>query len=241
MNKAVLTALVVLASLAVQNQQPTAEQIFDRMLKAYATAKTYQDKGTVTTWFTEKEEKEPNHSTTLSFETAFVRAANRFKFRYEQTKSVLFANRKTCYLVVSDGKSTRMLKSKYKDRATTHEPSLGTALTSISEGSGTASRKIPGMLISDPIKASWDPRKLQAVKLIGKATQDGSPCYQLEAVVWGKKKAQLWVDQQTYLIRRIDEDYQSANVNTRTSITYQPVVNKSVNDNAVTFNEQGCD
>lgn len=241
MKKGVLTALIAVTGLAAQSQQPTAVQIMDRMQKTYATAQTYQDAGTVITWYTEKGDTEPNHSTTLSFETAFVRPANRFKFRYEQTKSVLFSNRKSCYLVVSDGKNTRMLKAQHKDRATTHEASLGAALTALSEGSGSAARKIPGMLISEPIKASWDPRKLQAVKLIGKATQDGKACYQLEGLVWGRKKAQIWIDQQTYLIRRIDENYESPNMSTRTSIVYQPVINKSVNDNVLAFNEQGCD
>ncbi|GAA4397640.1 hypothetical protein GCM10023187_07330 [Nibrella viscosa] len=241
MNKGILISLVLLAGISANRQQPTAEQIYDRMRKAYTTAQTYQDAGTVTTWYTDKGDKEPNHTTSLNFETAFVRSANRFKFRYEQSKSVMFTNRKTCYLVVSDGKSTRMLKSQHKDRSATHEPSLGAALTAISEGSGTAARKIPGMLLSEPIKASWDPKKLQSVKLIGKATQDGQPCYQLEAVVWGKKKAQLWIDQQTYLIRRIDEDYQSPTVSTRTSITYQPAVNKSVKDEALAFKEEYCD
>ncbi|GAB3768165.1 hypothetical protein GCM10028818_02120 [Spirosoma horti] len=202
------------------------------MLHVYANANTYQDKGRVQTFFYDLNQKTPTFLTVRNFTTAYNRQIDAFRFWYKTEKATA-ANVHEEMVIWSrknDGHLWWTINKSGDQRMPLIE-ALGVA-TGVS---GTASRKIPGLLLSQSIGAGWSIDSLKNVKLIGKDVQGNRPCYRLTGIFWKNRVAFLWVDQQTFLLLRVDEGHSMSKSKWKTSITYQAVVNKPIPENALAF------
>lgn len=229
-----MVGLIVLMRVSpAQSQTLSGKQVFDQMLRVYANATTYQDSGSVKTEFYEIGQTKPKFTTIRNFATAYDRKANRFRFQYKvqslPEKMVIW----------SQGTNVQVWWSLWD--STSHEASLGSALGIATGVSGTTSRKVPCLLIAEPTDAGWGIDLLKDVKLIGTDTLDKNPCYRLSghliSTYWKNKEAFLWVDQKTFLLRRIDEANAISERKqlVKISLTYQPRLNKPIASEALTF------
>lgn len=230
-NRIISGSIAFLITISAHSQALTGQQIFDRMLRVYAEATTYQDKGTVTTDFYEFGEQKLIHSRVRAFETAFDRRSRRFRFRYETEKS--FFDIPNEMVIWSQGSNTHFWWT--MDDSTSRYESLTNALAAATGVSGTSSRKIPGLLLTEPIGTGWGINSLKNIKLIGTSLQDKRPCYRLTGIYREKQVAFLWVDQQSFILLRLDEGDRIPKAITKTSMTYRPVINKPVPDQALIF------
>ncbi|MVM33568.1 hypothetical protein GO755_26255 [Spirosoma sp. HMF4905] len=234
-----MTGCVVLLRIgSVQSQDPSGKQIFERMLRVYAEANTYQDHGRVQTDFYEFGQTKPKFTTIQDFTTAYNRQANRFRFQYEvQPKPPNTPLEKM--VIWSQGANVQAWWTIWD--STSHEASLVAALGMATGVSGTSSRKVPFLLIVKPTDAGWGIDSLQDVKLIGTAILDKSPCYRLTGhlanAYWKNKVPFLWIDQKTFLLRRVDEADSSSKSKqfVKKSLTYQPILNQPIPEEALTF------
>ncbi|GAB4014762.1 hypothetical protein GCM10028808_38210 [Spirosoma migulaei] len=221
-----------------QSQDMSGKQIFDRMLRVYAGATTYQDQGRVQTDFYEIGQTKPKFTTIQDFTMAYDRKGRRFRFQYE-TQPKSSDDKPEKMVIWSLGGDVHVWWSLWD--STSHEASLGSALGIATGVSGTASRKVPFLLITERTDAGWGIDSLKDVKLIGTDTLDKSSCYRLTGRVpgayWKNKEAVLWVDQNTFLLRRIDENNSISKTKqlVKMSLTYQPVLNKPIVNEALTF------
>ena len=119
---------------------PSAGQILDRMVRAYADCKTYRDTGVVKTVFIEA-----NGTRTVEkpFTTAMVRP-DRFRFEYKET-----GNQRNRYIIWSSGKDVKTwwgIKPGIK-----MSDSLELALAGATGVSGGSAHTIPAMLLPDKV------------------------------------------------------------------------------------------
>lgn len=224
-----LGSLLVICVTLLVNQsgygQPlTGQQILDRSIGVYRSATSYQDTGRVTTNFYESGQTQPKFTTIRSFQTAYYRPTQQFRFHYK-TEPTRFSSSSDEMFVWTEGPKAFMRWSIEKWTTGGSLPMLLSGATGVS---GTASRKVPGLLLTDPIDAGWGIDSLTNVRLIGDAVENGQPCYRISGVYWKNKVAFLWVNKQSFLLLRIDEEYSSGKEKTKMSMTFQPVLNKPV-------------
>ncbi|QJD79340.1 hypothetical protein [Spirosoma rhododendri] len=205
-------------------QPLTGQQILDRSIGVYRTATSYQDAGRVTTDFYEAGRSQPRFTTVRSFQTAYYRPTRQFRFHYKTEPTRLSITPDEMFVWTDGPKAFR----RWTIEKWTVSESLPMLLAAATGVSGTASRKIPGLLLTEPIGAGWGVDSLTNVKLIGDAIENGHPCYRISGVYWNNKVAFLWIDKQSFLLLRIDEGYSSGKEKTTVSMTYQPVLNKPV-------------
>ncbi|QMW05736.1 hypothetical protein [Spirosoma foliorum] len=243
----ITSCLVLLQTSLVQSQDLSGKQIFERMLRVYAEANTYQDQGSVQTDFYELGQKEPKITNTLNFTTAYNRQAARFRFQYEVQDSFEYKGKKIGratppekMVIWSQGNNVQRWWT--IDDSTSREASLGDALAVATGVSGTSSRKVPYLLMPKATDAGWGIDSLQNVKLLGTDVLDKASCYRLTGHLandyWKNKEILLWVDQKTFLLRRVDEADSSISKPkqlVKKSLTYQPILNQPVSEEALTF------
>jgi hypothetical protein len=218
------TYLAITADPSGYGQTLTGQQILDRSISIYRTATSYQDVGRVTTNFYEAGQSQPKFATIRTFQTAYYRPTHQFRFHYK-TEPTTFSTPSDEMFVWTE--SSKAFKRWTIEKWTVDE-SLPILLSSATGVSGTASRKIPGLLLTDPIGAGWGIDSLTNVKLIGSAVEKGHPCYRISGVYWKNKVAFLWIDKQSFLLLRIDEGASTGKERTNVTITYQPILNKPV-------------
>ena len=215
------------------SQPLTAGQIFDRMLRVYATAQTYQDKGIVTTNFYKPGSAELQNQIKRIGTTAYDRRTDRFRFQYEEVTS--FFGLPNRYLIWSDGKSAKSWWT--MGDSVNYDTSLSEELSAATGVSGTLSRKISGLLLTDTICAGWGIDSLCQLTYLGTGTLGSRLCYRLSGRFRGDQTARLWIDQKTFLILGIDESTIKLpnDVGASMSIRYEPTVNRPVADEAFVF------
>jgi hypothetical protein len=245
-------------------QTPTDKQILERVYQTYRTARTYQDSGTVTTHFLVKtpdhEEdsifkkmiengfgKLPQykgHTSFLRFQTAYVRATGQFRFNYWNGQTVykdpnlpMSKTTKHCYTIVCDGKITRTWwEVRPKNKGEVSE-SLTFALAAATGISSTSSRKIPGLLLAEPIGAGWEIQDVKDWQRISDGKQAGRDCYRFKGTGYTKIRAILYIDKATWLVLRIDEASTIPDANVYSVMQYKPILNQTVAPSALLMRE----
>jgi len=202
----------------------TAEQVLERMAKAYANCKTYRDSGNVKTVFFSAGGK---RTVNKPFETAFVRP-NVFRFEYRDRRGDEENNR---YLIWSDGKAIR---SWWDVRPGIEKPeSIGRALAAATGVSGGSARRVPSLLMRDDFPGAAAAR-VTDLKRIEDATQFNVDCFRVEGKYAGSIET-LWLDKETFLLRRIDSPKESPTFRTEVTTTYDPVVDGEITDQMLIF------
>ena len=202
----------------------TAAEVVERMANAYADCVTYHDLGSVRTIFVqadgERIVKKP-------FRTAFVRP-DRFRFEYsEPTRS----NSESRYIVWSNGED---VQTWWDITPGILEPqSLEIALARATGVSGGSAHTVPALLMPDQIGG----RRLTDVsdaRRIEDARLEDIDCFRIQGLL-GSSSATLWIDKNTSLVRRIDSQAEFDDFSTRTTTTYEPVIDGEVTAGMLAF------
>jgi outer membrane lipoprotein-sorting protein len=203
----------------------TAAQVLDRVARTYASCESYRDSGVVKTALTESggrrwTEEKP-------FKTAFVRP-DRFRFEYTEESF----GRQVCYIICADGK--KVLKCWDLQPGVEEAPSLGLALAGATGVSGGSAHTIPALLLPRQVGGRLL-TDLPRAKRMEDGPIDGNACFRLEASLIGQPIT-VWVDQQAFTVRRIDEQRTFPGFRTETTTTYEPAINCEIPPEMLEFN-----
>lgn len=204
----------------------TAEQILDRSRAAYRNATSYRDSGTVeTVYITNSRER----TGTTRFETAYV-APRVFRFESRMND---FGGEDVVYRIAQDDFGIAVWFSS--------NPEMMQAIDNIQEaidaGAGV-SRDTTGMIagiLFPGSKLGGDIVELTDAKRLGDESIDGVTCFKLQGFRWPNSGSPtiLWVDTQQYLIRQVYEERDLGDLKTRTTWSYQPVLNEPIDSEAL--------
>lgn len=250
--------LGLLINTATFAQTPADQRILDRVYQTYRTAQTYRDSGIVTTRVTQKPEKKADegiikswvrkatdcfphytgHTSVLRFGTAYIRRTGQFRFNYVDTKTEYKGVGKLMmpedrYTIVSNGAVTKTWWTiRPNDKGVVSE-SLTEALATATGVSKTSSRKIPGLLLAEPIGAGWDIRGVKDWQRISDGKEAGRDCYRFKGTGYTKFKSTLYIDKATFVVLRIDELYDDPSTTVYTVMQYKPVLNQTIASSAL--------
>jgi outer membrane lipoprotein-sorting protein len=185
----------------------TAQQILDKMATTYATCKSYRDSGAVTNFFS------PQHIDVKPFRTAFVRP-DKFRFQYDDRDP------EKPYIVWANGDEVRTWW--YVKPGVQNPSSLGLGIAGATGVSGGSAHTIPNLLLPDQIGGRSMASLTDLTRLSDDAVDD-TPCFKLQGK-FADQPTTLWLEKETYLIRRIAEDTKL----TRTTTVYRPEVDKEI-------------
>ena len=212
-----------LASGDQSTTQPlTAEEILDRMAKVYADCKSYSDSGTVkTTYFqtnrTWTEEK--------AFKTSFVRP-DRFRFEYSVISGLGTGGRCIVWCNGNDVQSWSTFGGLKK------EESLSLAVAGAAGVSSGSSHAIPALLMMEisgrKLNSLDDAKQIEDQKL------GDIDCIRVTGK-FSTAPMTLWLDKSTFHVLRIDQQTILANFRTEEITTYQPVIDKTVDEPSLKF------
>jgi outer membrane lipoprotein-sorting protein len=202
----------------------TAEQLLDRMSKAYANCKSYRDSGVVKTVFIQANGK---RTVNKPFETAFVRP-DRFRFEYRARKGDEEDYR---HLIWSNGKD---VLTWWDIRPGIEKPtSLGMALAAATGVSSGSAHTIPALLMPDRFPGRGL-TSMTELKRREDAKHFNLDCFRVEGT-FANNTQTLWLDKETFLIRRIDSPKTFPTFSTETTTTYDPVIDGEITDQMLTF------
>lgn len=203
----------------------TAREILQKMGKRYSETRSYSDFGVVKETFirdgNERVVEKP-------FTTAFIRPS-RFRFEYKEKKRTGKTHR---YIVWRDGQKV-LTWWDVRPGVQTLE-SLGAALAGATGVSSSSAHTIPALLLDGEV-GGRRLTDLTDAKRLEDATCGAATCMRIE----GKYAAvpmTIWVDSKTLLVRRIDTAREFAEFKTRTTTTYDPVIDIAPTDAMLAFN-----
>ena len=185
------------------------------MAEAYSECKTYRDSGTVTTVYKTQRGTETK---VIDFSTAMIRPD---KFRFEYTKKRTPSSR---YVIWQNGADIRTWWDVTQE--SDHPESLGIGLAGAPAVSGSAAHSVPALLLPSEVGG----RKLSELEDPKRADDkvfDDHRCFTIDASFAGDPIT-IWIDQETFLVRRIDGTTNFDDFSTDESTTYDPVIDENV-------------
>ncbi len=231
----ILSCAFVLSSASISNaEEPHSEtlapkQILERMAKTYAECKSYRDSGIVKIVFIEHDGR--NWTKELVFNTAFIRP-DRFRFEYYERVCVNEREEKSLFIVWRKENEVRTwwdIKP-----GTENPPSLELAVAGATGVSGGSAHTIPALLL--PNEISGRPlTDITEASRIEDAKLDETECFRVHGN-FDDSPVTLWIEKETYLVRRIDEETKFEDFQTVDTTTYEPVVDGEIADNLLEYN-----
>jgi len=217
------TLFLVLGLLTANAGEPalsalTARQILDRMANTYQNCKTYRDSGSVKIVFVDSGGK---RAVERPFTTAFVRPD---QFRYEYKDKVSGERPYDRYIVWAKGKE---VKSWWDVAPGVKRPeSLGLALASATGVSGGSAHNIPALLLPKEV-GGGRLNELTALKRLDDARLDDAVCFRVQGN-YGQVPRIIWIDQSSFLIRRVDQEDKYETLRIESATTYTPAINEQI-------------
>jgi outer membrane lipoprotein-sorting protein len=196
----------------------TARQILDKMATTYAACQSYRDSGVVTNFF------DPEHIDIKPFHTAFARP-DQFRFEYNDDAP------EKAYIVWARGDEVRTWW--YITPGVKSPGSLGNGLAGATGVSSGSAHTIPVLLLPDRIGGRSMTSLTELVRLPDD-TIDDTPCFKLQGK-FADEPTTLWLEKETFLIRRIVEDSKLAKATT----VYRPEVDKEISAAELEFQSAG--
>ena len=225
---AAVLGVAVLAELAAARAlkpgDAAARAVLDRVDEVYADCRTYRDTGVVTTVFVQPA---GNRTIKKPFTTAFDRPAGRFRFEFTDTMP---DDKVVRFIIWREGRDVRTWWDIRPGVET--PPSLGRALGGAVGVSGCSSKNVPSLLLPGEIGAALT--FLPGAKRVADAKLGPVDCFRVEGR-FGNAPRTLWIDQQTYLVRRIDTETNFDTFRTEETTTYDPVLDGEVPDKLLAF------
>ena len=205
-------------------QAMKAEDVFDRMAKVYAGCKSYHDSGVVKTVFVRGD---GSRTVEKPFTTSFVRP-DRFRFEYKEKNGGSPGRR---YIVWRKGEEVQTwwdVKPGVKKLE-----SLARALAGGAAVSSGSAHTIPALLLPKEVVGRRLMDMMEA-KRVEDANLDKVDCFRIEGKFAGRP-ATLWIDQEKFLVRRIDVRKKFDDFRTETTTTYDPVIDEEIPDMKLEF------
>lgn len=215
-----------------QTPAPSAEEIVEKMLSAYASCKSYTDAGRVQTIFITKLGR---RTEIKPFSTAFIRPAA-FRFEFQNRRGEEEWNR---YIVWRQGAS---VKSWWALKPEVREfDELSLAIGSATGVSGGSAFRIPALLMPDSIRGA-SIKSLIGLKLLGEEEFEAILTYKIEGQDGRGNTETLWIDKQRFLILKVFEKRKfepTANhdgFEVEGTTFYNPQINEAVPAEKLAFN-----
>lgn len=202
----------------------TAETILTQMKQAYSSCQTYQDTGVVTTTFIQSS---GNWIDEKHFLTAFVRPDG-FRFEYIETQSSVE------YRYIISRNSAEVLSWWDVTPGIKTEESLDMAIACATGVSSVSAHTIPTLLLPNVISGGRLTDITEAQR-IDDAEIGGVNCYRIQGK-FVNDPITIWIEANTFLVRRIETQHTFTDFSTETVTTYMPVVNGVVADDMLAFN-----
>ena len=201
-----------------------AQDVLDRMAKAYAGCQSYRDSGVVKSVFVRGE---GNRTEEISFTTAFIRP-DRFRFEYKQKGRGI---QELHHIVWSKGKEVHEW---WSIKPGVEEPkSLGLALAGATGVSGGSAHTVPALLLPKEVRG----RRLTQIaeaKRVEDAKLDMVDCFRVEGK-FDESPMTLWIDQRSFLVRRIDAQKKFDDFRVEETTTYDPAINEEIPKKSLEF------
>ena len=200
-----------------------AQDVLDRLAKVNAGCNTYRDTGVVKTVFVEAT---GSWAVEKPFTTAFVRP-DRFRFQYAETRGGLDHR----FIVWRKGDEIRAwwtVKPGFEKR-----DSLELALAGATGVSGGSAHTVPALLLPNEVGG----RRLTDIAEATRAedaTIDTVNYFRIRGT-FGDVPMTLWIDKNTFLVRRIDSTKTIGNFSTEETTTYDPVIDDEIPDESLEF------
>lgn len=203
---------------------PTAKEILVRVSEIYENCKSYRDTGVVTTIFNNSGGK---RTVEKPFNTAFVRP-NRFRFEYYDKEAGGPKNR---YIIAQNANE---IQSWWEIKRVVEQPkSLGLALAGATGVSSGSAHTIPALLLPKEINGS----RLTALadaKRIDDGDLENVKCFRIQSKEINSMMT-LWIDKESYLVRRIDERKNFDDFSTEVTTIYEPIIDGEIPDIDLAF------
>jgi hypothetical protein len=239
-------ALFLAATIFAQSPQDVASltdvQIVELSNRAYARCDSYRDSGVVVT--SSFAEENLQWKVEKPFVTAFVRPD---RFRFELQDKSLGDPPPTSIIWAAEGevRTWSDLELGVEMRADLAEVLLAT--TGASQG---VSYRVPSLLLPEVARTGRHPLELNYAMRIADADDAGIGCFRIQgqsirtprtlgegeqAVVLQENSMTIWIDRQSYLVRRVEETNVYDTFRTETVTTYNPEVNIQIPSTELDF------
>lgn len=206
---------------AIDSETLDARQILKRVAQVYRTSRSYVDTGTVHTVY-KNQRREFTGKT--RFSTAYVAPAD---FRFESSMND-FGTVDVGFIAWLDQDGARAWSSLdselFEDVGT-----IQSALDGAAGISRDSSGMIPG-LIFPGTKLGGDIVRLTSAERLDDQQVDGYDCFQVQGFRWPNAgdPTTVWIDKDSFLIRKVYEEGRIKDGTTRTTWSYQPAINVPV-------------
>ncbi len=197
----------------------TAGQILTSMADTYKSCKSYSDSGIVKTTY---KKADGNKTDEKPFTTAFIRP-DRFRFEFRDRFEFMAVNiqvisRENHYIVWRQGKEVQAWWD--INRPPNKKPeSLGVALGGATGVSGGSAHTIPALLLPENVHGRRLTDVAEAIRM-----DDARPgtfeCFRIQGK-FACVPITLWIEKETFLIRRIDTQMTFANFSADVTTTYE--------------------
>jgi len=233
---ALLLGVVVFAQQPLKTRSSdslTAEQIVELATQVYARCDSYRDSGNAATKYTSDERE---WTAEKPFETVFVRPS-RIRFEF---KDMSASDPPPSYIIWADGNDVRTWSD--VQPGVNKPPTLREAFAGAAGVSQGTSHRVPSMLLPDP-SAPKSALEMSYARRIENGEVDGFECFRIRgqsirtprtlglgdtAVVLRENSSTIWIDKQSYLVRRVDESNGYESFRTETVTTYSPEINVDI-------------
>jgi hypothetical protein len=178
-----------------------AAQILRLMTAAYRDCRSYEDRGVVRTRFHGWD----GFSTQIEFTTKFQRdAAFRFGYREVKSSSVVSAIMRETESMVIWGDTRRARMWWTVTDGVVEDSTVENAVAGATGVSAGSSHTVPRMLMPDTISGSSLADFRDAV-VTSIDSVNGHDCYRVAGALSSGRATTMWIDRETFLVRRIDE------------------------------------
>jgi len=216
----------------------TANEIIGRMGTVYSTCSSYRDLIQNTTLFqsdtfgTAPPTPLQNSSERKVFSTVFARPKH---FRFEELRSETASSPNSLaapevrYIVWCQGAE---VKSTFEKPGQQNSKTLALAL---SMGPGRVSLFIPSLLFAEHVGGPLPLTSLIDAARIPDEKLKGVDCFRVQGQ-FKEKPTTLWIDRNTFLLRRIDQETRYLDLVIIEKTTYDPLLNPALTDRDLSFN-----
>ncbi|WP_435021522.1 LolA family protein [Tundrisphaera sp. TA3] len=173
-----------------------AEAAFARMVRAYATARSYEDTGEITTVFNGPN---VNFANLLRFSTKYERPT---RFRFEFSDIGPDGRTEKSHYVIWSAEAPERAKSWWTIQPKVSEVSMRQALGTAAGVSGRSSVNLPSLLMPGP-RVEVPFGGMHDLKLGGEAEIEGVACWWIDGKSRRGDPLAIWIDKDSSLVRKI--------------------------------------
>jgi hypothetical protein len=215
----------------------TAAQILQRVDEIYAKARSYRDAGVVEHVFAHGPSKgEPSAvpfgRSVTPFRTAFVRPGS---FRFECGPASEDMHGRVFF--VRSGADVRAWSEQTRD--TQHATTLGAAAIVASIDSFQVSLRIPKLLMPLEVSAAALTSNLAQATRLDDVQSDGLTCFCIKGLLQDDvqriAECTVWIDQQSFLVRRTEMKANTLGIIDTTTATYEPEIDVEIGAGELVF------